>query len=196
MAEGSSRPWGWYRVKIGALGPDQLGADLPEWASAIETILIPAIEALEARGEIDRFFFLPEADDPVPHIMLVIHGDVTKVLAELVGRGAPLRHDLKKGDYEDYATNSEDRFGEHHRLGVALFEVGSRFAGISWQRKRACDRQNPIIAALWHAFRIGRLEHDFPVALEEGGQFRDVTKEAKAALRFLAALLGAPRTAR
>lgn len=158
---------GWYRMRIGPLSRRP-----KEWRDVILRVLLPVIKALESNGDLIRFFFLTEAapEEKTPHIMFVFFGNVDSMLHELHNLKCQIMPDDETGlEYQVYDPASESyRFLEDFMLGIALWELGCRFALAAWEGKRPTDQPDPkrpahaIIDALWHRFRAGVLLEDDP----------------------------------
>lgn len=153
---------GWYRIKI-----EGFPKDPQKWEQLLREDVASFLLRMENSGAIIRFFFLNEPGQPY-HTMLVFFGDIDGVMGELRSCGlhgrlvetGPPEHPL----YQNYDPKSEQRFHPHYLLGIALFELGSRFAMVSRSHEMPRDAAEgrEILVAFRHAFCNGLLMRPDP----------------------------------
>ncbi len=154
--------FGWYRIKI-----EGFPAEPAKWDQLLRDEVLPFLARLEECGRIARFFILNEPGNPF-HTMVVFFGEIDEVMRELQMAGlyqrliqtGPAEHPLY--EFYDLEKRQKGRFGSHYMLGVALFELGTRFAMVSRLGQKPKDDRLEILAAFRHAFCHGLLMQNMP----------------------------------
>ena len=156
--------FGWYRSKVAGF---EYPKEAQRWDELLRDSVFPFLLRLDESGAIVRFFFLNEPgskNGTIPnYTMIVFFGQIDEVMEELkrsnlydhLVRTGPADHPL----YEDYDLEGRQagRFGSHYMLGIAVFELGSRFAIASRLGQKPKDAHSEILLALRHAFCLGLL---------------------------------------